>query len=50
MVRTHLFFKVEVEHEKAEDPEKLGEEVARQLRKLFIVRSVELSSVVTDPQ
>ena len=31
MVRTSLFFKVEIEHEKTEDPEKLSEEVARQL-------------------
>jgi hypothetical protein len=48
MVRTHLFFKVEVEHDEDESPEKVGEEIARQLRKLYVVRSVELSSVVTE--
>jgi hypothetical protein len=34
MVRTHLFFKVEVEHDEDERPEKIGEEIGRQLRKL----------------
>jgi len=48
MVRTHLFFKVEVEHDEEESPEKIGEEISRQLRKLYVVRSVELSSVVTE--
>ena len=50
MVRTHLFFKVEVEHDEEERPEKIGEEISRQLRKLYVVRSVELSSVVTKPE
>jgi hypothetical protein len=49
MVRTHLFFKVEVEHDESENPEQIGEEVGRQLRKLYVVRSVELSSVVIQP-
>ena len=50
MVRTHLFFKVEVEHDEEENPEKIGDEIGRQLRKLYVVRSVELSSVVTEPE
>jgi hypothetical protein len=50
MVRTHLFFKVEVEHDKNENPEKIGEEIARHLRKLYVARQVELSSIVTDPE
>jgi hypothetical protein len=50
LVRTHLFFKVEVEHDEQENPEKIGEEIARQLRKLYIVREAELSSVVTQPE
>lgn len=49
MVRSHLFFKVEVEHDQDESPDKIGEEIARHLRKLYVVRSVELSSVVTAP-
>ena len=50
MVRTHLFLKVEVEHDETEDPEKIGEEIARHVGKLYVVRSVELSSVVTRPE
>jgi hypothetical protein len=50
LVRAHLFFKVEVEHSEEEDPQKIGEEIVRQLRKLYVVRAVELSSVVTQPE
>jgi hypothetical protein len=50
MIRTHLFFKVEVEHDEDESPQKVGEEIGRQLRKLYVVRSVELSSVVTETE
>jgi hypothetical protein len=49
MVRTHLFFKVEVEHDEDESPEKIGEQIERQLRKIYAVRAVELSSVVAKP-
>ena len=48
LVRAHLFFKVEIEHGEEESPEKIGEEIGRQLRKLYVVRSVELSSVVRE--
>ena len=44
-MRTNLFIKVIVEHEKNEPPEKLGAELCRQLEKSFIVRRAELSSV-----
>lgn len=50
MVRTHLFFKVEIEHEDNESPEKLGEEIANRLGKFYAVRSVEISSIVTQAQ
>jgi hypothetical protein len=43
--RTNLFFKVEVEHDPEEKPELIGGEIARQLRKFYGVRDVELSSV-----
>ena len=29
MVRTHLFFKVEVEHDPRETPERIGQEICR---------------------
>jgi len=50
MARSDLFFKVEVEHDEEETPEKIGEEISRHLRKLYFVRSAELSSFVTEPE
>ncbi len=44
MSRTNLFFKVEVEHDDDEKPEKLAELICRQLVKIYGVRSAELSS------
>jgi hypothetical protein len=44
MSRTNLFFKVEVEHDSGEKPDRIGEEIVRQLRKLYGVREVELSN------
>jgi hypothetical protein len=44
MSRTNLFFKVEVEHDPGEKPERIGEEIRRQLRKLYGVREAELSN------
>ena len=43
MTRTNLFFKVEVEHDSADPPERIGNEIVRHLLKLFGVREVELS-------
>jgi len=44
MHRTHLFFKVEIEHEDDEPPERLGNEICRQLMKIYGVRAAELAS------
>lgn len=44
MNRTNLFIKVEVEHNKDEQPERLGEELCRMLRKLYGVRDAELTN------
>jgi hypothetical protein len=44
-MRTNLFIKVIVEHDKKEVPEKLGAELCRVLEKNYIVRKAELSSV-----
>jgi len=43
-MRTNLFIKVIVEHDRKELPEKLGAELCRQLEKNYIVRDAELSS------
>jgi len=42
--RTNLFFKVEVEHDPLETPERLGQEICRQLLRLYGVRQAELSN------
>jgi len=47
MSRTNLFFKVEIEHDGDENPERIGDEIRRHLRKLYGVREVELSSFTT---
>jgi hypothetical protein len=47
MSRTNLFFKVEVEHERDEQPERLGDEIRRSLLKLYGVRDVEMSNYST---
>jgi hypothetical protein len=44
MSRTNLFFKVELEHSSEEMPERIGEEICRQILKLYGVRSAELSN------
>jgi len=44
MDRTNLFLKVEIEHDKEEEPERLGNDICRQIMKIYGVRSAELSS------
>ena len=44
MNRTNLFFKVEIEHDSEEKPERIGDEICRRLLKLYGVRSAELSN------
>ena len=48
MSRTNLFFKVSVEHDAGEDPQRLGEEIRRHLKKLYGVIEVDLSNVTTE--
>jgi hypothetical protein len=50
MSRTNLFFKVEVEHDPDENPERIGDEILRHLKKLYGVRDVELSSVTNEEE
>ena len=44
MIRTNLFFKVEVEHDRDESPERLGHEICRQIMKYYGVREAELTN------
>jgi hypothetical protein len=41
---TNLFFKVRIEHDEDENPERLGSEISRQLMKIYGVKEAELSS------
>jgi hypothetical protein len=43
MSRTNLFFKVEVEHDSSDPPERIADEIVRHLVRLYGVRDVELS-------
>jgi hypothetical protein len=47
MARTDLFLKVVIDHDDREKPEKLAEELCRRLRKIYGVRSAELSNLLT---
>ena len=47
MQRVDLFIKVEVELEEDEKPERVAAEICRQIEKIYVVRSAELSSTIT---
>jgi hypothetical protein len=49
MPRTDLFIKVEIEHTGSERPERLAAEICRNIRKIYGVRSAELSNFVEHP-
>ena len=44
MKRTNLFFKIEIEHDEDEKPERLGQEICRQLSKFYGVREAEMTN------
>ena len=44
MTRTNLFFKIEVEYEPPEKPERIGAEICRQAHKVYGVRQAELTN------
>ena len=44
MSRTNLFFKVEIEHEADEAPERIAEEIRQRLIRFYGVRDAELSN------
>ena len=50
MSRTNLFFKVEIEHDREENPQRIGAEIARHLKKLYGVLDVELSNITTEEE
>ena len=47
MQRVDLYIKVTVDLDEEENPERAAGEICRQIEKLYVVRSVELSNLVT---
>jgi len=45
MHRANLFLKVEIEFDESDRPERLGEEICRQILKMYGVQRAELSNV-----
>jgi hypothetical protein len=50
MSRSNLFFKVEVEHDSDETPERIAAQIRRQLMRVYGVREVELSNYTTEAE
>lgn len=46
MARTHVYLKVELDLDDKEKPEKLAAEICRQIKKIYGVRSAEVSSII----
>jgi len=44
MDRTNLFFKVVIEHDAEDQPERLGREICKQVMKVYGVRSAGMAS------
>lgn len=47
MNRIHLYFKVELEQEQGESPQRTGEEICRLIQRVYGVRTAELSNITT---
>ncbi|MDQ6675922.1 MAG: hypothetical protein M3Z09_01340 [Acidobacteriota bacterium] len=44
-MRTNLYIKVQLDHEKDDDPVRIAAEICRQIRKIYSVRLAEVSSL-----
>jgi hypothetical protein len=47
MQRVDLYIKIELELDEDEKPERVAAEICRQIEKIYVVRSAELSSSIT---
>jgi hypothetical protein len=47
MRRTDLYLKIELEHAEDEQPQRLAAEICRRVERLYGVRAVELSNLVS---
>jgi len=46
MPRTDLYLKVEIDLDEREQPERLANEICRQIRRVYGVRSAEVSNII----
>ncbi|MGA3188930.1 MAG: hypothetical protein ABSF22_17640 [Bryobacteraceae bacterium] len=46
MPRTDLYLKVEIDIDEKEHPERLAAEICRQIRRVYGVRSAEISNII----
>jgi hypothetical protein len=46
MARTDVYLKVEIDIDDKEQPERLASEICRQIRKVYGVRSAEISNII----
>jgi hypothetical protein len=49
-MRANLFIKVEVEYDTKEPPERLAEQICRQIQKVYGVRTAEVSHVTPEDE
>jgi hypothetical protein len=47
MSRTNLFFKIEIDHDPHEKPERIADEIRRRLLRVYGVRDVEVSNIAS---
>ena len=47
MRRTDIYLKIELEHAEDEQPQRIAAEICRRVEKLYGVRAVEVSNLVT---
>jgi hypothetical protein len=47
MPRTDMYFKVVVDHDADEKPDKVGAEIVRQIEKIYVVRRAEMTNFVS---
>ena len=46
MARTDIYLKIELDLDEKEEPERLASEICRQIRKVYGVRSAEVSNIL----
>lgn len=48
MIRTHLYLKIEFDHEEPKEGQKVATEIARTVRRLYGVRQVEIQNSMSE--